>query len=390
VYRDNDVSAYVPGKTRPETERALNDIRAGRIKGLVAYHPDRVFGHPRELEDLIDIVEETGAKIATVQTGSYDLSTPAGRLVARQLGAAARYEREMKAERHRRQHLQLAQQGRSSGGGNRPFGFRGRYRVRLAVALMCWLNGVPERVMLPDDGGPIYEPEAELVREAATRLLAGESMYSVLVDWENRGIRTTAGNRWTPYSFRRMLISPRIAGLREYQARDRNGKKITPTRTPDGGWSDVIGPAAWPPIIDRDTWEKLRVLLLDPSRRLTNPARKYLLTGGLIRCGLCDAPLVARPRSYKRRCCVCAKGPGFTGCGKIRTLAEPIEELVTEAVFYRTESEGFRAALSARLEKSSAPSPGADLAEIERRLDELEVDFADGVVDRRAYLVRRR
>jgi hypothetical protein len=45
--------------------------------------------------------------------------------------------------------------------------------------------------------------------------------------------------------------------------------------------------------------------------------------------------LVARPRSDKRRCYVCARGPGFFGCGEIRALAEPLEQLVIDAVLYR-------------------------------------------------------
>jgi site-specific DNA recombinase len=49
-----------------------------------------------------------------------DLSTPSGRMVARQLGAVARYESEHKSERQRRKHQELAEASKSSGGGARP------------------------------------------------------------------------------------------------------------------------------------------------------------------------------------------------------------------------------------------------------------------------------
>lgn len=47
---------------------------------------------PAELEDYITVCERHGVLTHTVQAGLLDLSTPSGRLVARQLGAVARYE----------------------------------------------------------------------------------------------------------------------------------------------------------------------------------------------------------------------------------------------------------------------------------------------------------
>ena len=72
----------------------------------------------------------------------------------------------------------------------------------------------------------------------------------------------------------------------------------------------MLTPAVWPAIVDRETVEQLRALLRDPKRRVNGNPRRYLLTG-LARCGSCGARLVARPRDDKRRCYVCASGPGF-------------------------------------------------------------------------------
>ena len=46
-------------------------------------------------------------KMETVMAGTYDLSTPAGRMTARVIGATARYESEHRAERVRAEHRQL-------------------------------------------------------------------------------------------------------------------------------------------------------------------------------------------------------------------------------------------------------------------------------------------
>jgi site-specific DNA recombinase len=89
----------------------------------------------------VGVVERSKAKVATVQSGAYDLTTPGGRMTARIIGAVAQNEVELKAERQRSKYAELARAGKPSGGGSRPFGY-GRERE-------------------------VYEPEAALVRQAA-------------------------------------------------------------------------------------------------------------------------------------------------------------------------------------------------------------------------------
>src|SRR6266699_1381695 len=73
-------------------------------------------------EDLIDLAEQYGIKLATV-TGEYDLATPSGRLHFRIKGAIARHESEHRAERARLKQEELARDGKVGGGGTRPFGY---------------------------------------------------------------------------------------------------------------------------------------------------------------------------------------------------------------------------------------------------------------------------
>ena len=64
---------------------------------------------------------------------------------------------------------------------------------------------------------------------------------------------------------------------------------------------EVIGPGRWDTILDRDQWERVRAILLDPSRR-TNPGahRVHLLSAGISLCGVCGAPLrVGKGKAYK-------------------------------------------------------------------------------------------
>ncbi|AYY14371.1 hypothetical protein EF847_18405 [Actinobacteria bacterium YIM 96077] len=58
---------------------------------------DRLTRSPRELGDVIDLANRHGLDLATC-TGEVDPATPAGRMVARILGATARQEAERNAE----------------------------------------------------------------------------------------------------------------------------------------------------------------------------------------------------------------------------------------------------------------------------------------------------
>src|SRR3954454_20195704 len=85
VYCDNDLSAY-SGRPRPEYRRLLRDLEASRADVVLAWHTDRLHRSPRELEEFIDLCERRGVGVETVKAGPVDLSTPAGRAVARTLG----------------------------------------------------------------------------------------------------------------------------------------------------------------------------------------------------------------------------------------------------------------------------------------------------------------
>jgi site-specific DNA recombinase len=55
VLVDNDLSAY-SGKKRPDYERLLEGLRAGRYSAVIVWHPDRLHRSPAELERFIDVI----------------------------------------------------------------------------------------------------------------------------------------------------------------------------------------------------------------------------------------------------------------------------------------------------------------------------------------------
>lgn len=350
VYEDNDLSAY-NGKARPAYRQLIEDLKTGTINSVIAWHPDRLHRSPRELEEFIEVVERANCRVETVRAGLLDFSTPTGKLVARQLGSIARYESEHKAERIRRKHKELAEAGKDVGAG-RPFGYE-------------------------EDRKTVRAEEADLIRDAVKRVITGEPVRSICRDWTSRGIPTVTGAKWTPTVVRRMLASARISGRREYRrkptAADRLAQK--PARTLELG-EITSDHAEWGAIITHEESDRIRAMLSDPGRRMNAHLGRYLLTGGLARCGLCGRALVARPKADGRRCLVCATGPGFHGCGKIRTLAEPVEDLVTEAVMQAID----KGALAAVLARRDDANVADELRSVEAKLAELTAMYAsDGL-----------
>ena len=329
VYVDDDISAW-SGKPRPEFQRMLEDLRSRRIGAVLAWHLDRLTRHPRELEAFIDLCDELGVELGCV-TGDVDLGSHIGRLTARMLGGLARYESDHKSERIRRKHEEIAAKGQVSGGGSRPYGYE-------------------------SDKVTIRAAEAAIVRECAKRLLAGEPVRSIARDLNERGVTSASGGAWSPQSLRRMLASPRISGQRIHRG-------------------EIVAKAVWPALISPEDGAKIRSLLANPERRTNKTARRYLL-GGLLVCSHCGERLVARPRSGGKRRYACAKGPGFSGCGKTYINADDVERFVTEAVLIRLDS----AALQRVIERRQRRAPDA-----QRWLEEMEQAQAQQVELAAAY-----
>jgi site-specific DNA recombinase len=121
VFVDDDRSGF-SGKPRPRYLAMVEAVKAGEVNALVAWAPDRLTRHPRELEDLIDLLDAHGIEVATHIAGDYDLTTSGGRITARVVGAVARHESEIKSERAMLKAAQIAEQG-DFHGGQRPFGY---------------------------------------------------------------------------------------------------------------------------------------------------------------------------------------------------------------------------------------------------------------------------
>src|SRR4051794_21771003 len=69
VCNDNDESAYLRRKPRPGFTEVVELIKAGEVQAVYAWHPDRLYRSPRDLEDLVDLVDAHRLIVRTVKAG---------------------------------------------------------------------------------------------------------------------------------------------------------------------------------------------------------------------------------------------------------------------------------------------------------------------------------
>lgn len=174
-YVDNSISA-TRSKTRPEYERMLSDVRTGRIQALIVWDVDRLTRTPRELEDIIDLAAAHGLQLANVG-GDIDLSTPQGKMMARIKGTVARHETDQQSRRMKRRIEQKALAGEPHG--LIPWGYR-RVRTTLEDGQVGPARDVPDPEVAP------------IIVEAAERFVRGESLRSITLDFDARGIAAPA------------------------------------------------------------------------------------------------------------------------------------------------------------------------------------------------------
>jgi DNA invertase Pin-like site-specific DNA recombinase len=359
VFDDNDWSAYNQRRPRPAYKRMWADVESGRIDAILAVHTDRLYRRMRDLVDIIDLLEKRDVVIKTTDFGDLELNTSAGREVAHHLAAAAQGASDRQGERIRRQKQQAAEAGRRHGG-SRAFGWD----------------------LIKDATGKVVdevvnEEEAKIVREVADRLLLGASLRAVCRDLNERGVKTVSGKPWTSTTLKRMVLSPRVIGYRVYQ-----GEGLVANSLPE--------------ILDSETHAALKKILNDEKRRTNRfyNKRYYLLSGGVLKCWRCGAGLVARPTGERKRSYVCmapVPQPGPDGCrnGKLRIIAEPLEDHVAKMVITRyLESPALAQALADQ--GNAAAGHKANLRRLEEIKESLRVNEDDyrveQLIDRDTYL----
>lgn len=314
VFVDNDISAY-SGKRRPDYAAMLKRVKAGEVDAVLCWHLDRLHRQPAELETYIDACQAGKALTHTVKAGEFDLSTDSGQLIARMLGAAARYESDTKATRIRRASEQAIRAGKWTGG-TRPFGW--------TIA-----NGTPE----------LHPEESKAIADACTRVLKGDSLGSIIREMNEQGLTTTRGKAWGYAQLAQALERPRNAGLADYHG-------------------EIVGNSTFPAIVSENVWRGVCAVLSDPSRRRSQSNKAVHLLAGIAQCHcgafVRSATVKARNGDTHRIYRCPQPGPGHVS-KRIGFVDEVVDNIVVAV----------RAAHKAARSNDSGPTPESERLQLE-------------------------
>ncbi len=354
VYDEDDTSAFakrvvtlpdgrrVKRNVRPTWQEALADLYHGRIDVLIEYDLDRAMREPRDLEDLIEVIEATGRQVESV-TGSLRLRNDHEITMARVMVAMANKSSRDTARRVTAAARERANAGRNHGG-MRAFGYTA-------------------------DGKHLQPAEAAEVARAADQLLSGVTLASIAKDLNVRGVTSVRGGAWTPNTVREMLLRPRHAGLAVYRG-------------------EVVGRAGWPAILSEDVHRAVVALLTDPARRLSTGTRAAYLLSGLARCGHCGGPIqsggikaVRRPgRKESQRLVYRCR---TSGCWKVTRRMDWADEEVSAYIVARLSRDDAVDLLADR------DRPDLAALTAEARAIQVEVDAVAAAYGRRTVSLRQ-
>jgi site-specific DNA recombinase len=328
---------------------------------VIFYMEDRSARHILFAGELVQACRIAGVTKVLLPSYQYDFSDPED--VARFYGEVLAAQREVAkmSKRMRRVRREERETGVPSPGGKRPFGSQGWRRERDEVG-----NWRTEPIIAKAQA----DRERELIREAARRILAGDSLRAIVLDWNGKPgspprVPTTTGGRWGTRTLKQVLLAPRVAGLRGHRGQvviDDDGQPIR-----------LLGDDGQPvePILPREQWEAVRAILTDPTRasRTVGGTPRHLLSG-LLYCGVCGA----RMRPFRRKGHVTFRCPYPAEGGRccVQRLAAPVEDLVIETLFAAVESPAWDERAAERPKDDPTRPHYERLAELTAELDVLD------------------
>jgi DNA invertase Pin-like site-specific DNA recombinase len=265
-----DLSKSALKGPRPAFDALLAACEQHPVRRVWVLHDDRLIreGDEDDLPRIIRVLAPAKITIRSVESSDLKLWQAEGKMSARVRNAVNGYESERKRERVMIATQDRARKGRFPGG-QRRFGYRQR-DTRI--------------VRYQDDDGTITETErpagplvlvpaeAQAIADGYAAIAEGGTLYAVAKDWRGRGLTGPAGAEFTDVSVREVLLRAANAGLSAYKGK-------------------IVGTGDWPAIVDPDTYETVKAILTDSSRRRGVGKPATTLLAGVLKCGKCGGRL---------------------------------------------------------------------------------------------------
>lgn len=285
VYKDV-ASAFDEKAKRPEFENALDDLKEGRIDGIASWRPDRLVRRVSQFRRVMMLLEESGGRLLFLKPMVIDTADAENlaftTIFLDFLVAFAQMEAEATADRMKLMHEERARQGLPPRSQVRPFGHT-----------LDWYALVPS--------------EVDLLNDAARRIIAGDNRFAICKEWQDSGVPTSMGKQWHGETLKQILVSARMIGKREI----------------GGSLLDMQGV---PPILDVETWERVRHALSNGTSRPGGRAPRRQLSNLMV-CGDCETPIVGNVEGpQSRETYVCRKRHAYpNACGGVSALTAHVD-----------------------------------------------------------------
>lgn len=241
-------------------------------------------------------------------------------------------------------------------------------------ASKCMVNNLPPFGYCKGRDGryEIVEEQAVIVREIFSRVLSGWSIYDIQEDLNNRGIKTNRGTDWKKQSFGHLLQNDKYCGV--YR------------------WSDVVVEGGMPAIIDRETFDRVQLILRSKKKpRGKQRCNDDYILSGRIYCGKCGAPMTAQAGTsctgHKFNYYSCNRRRYEHACDKRNVPKEKLERRVAEAVkqalqdddLIETIVSGYAAALDEAFDDTQKTLLQAELDDVNMRLKNILAAIEAGI-----------
>lgn len=264
----SDIKEYVdPGFTgsnmdRPALQDLIADVRAGMIDKVVVYKLDRLSRSQKDTLELIENVFTRNGCDFESMTERFDTGTSFGKAMIGILAVFAQLEREQIKERMSMGKTGRAKEGKYSGGGLKPYGYK-----------------------YADGELTIDEDEAQIVRKIFNYAIDGHSVNGIAKLLEAQGYVGRSGKPISHTTVKQILRNELYIGRVKFK-----GEYF------DGNHEPIVT------VEEFRQAEKVRLMYSEGNR----PGEKHAtLLGGLIYCKQCGA------RYYYQKCKPASNGPGI-------------------------------------------------------------------------------